>query len=156
MISLSAIRPAAYLTPRMSNSEFKHKQRVRYSDVTVGNHVFYSRYLEFIEDARSEYFRDIGLPLIDLTEKNIQLPVVELQVEYREPARYDDDLTVSVRLTHLTRLRMTIQYQILNQASKVLVEASIHHACVSNTGRPCRMPPHLHARLRDRSSSSRE
>ncbi len=128
----------------MSGHNFEFIRRVRYSDVTVGDHVFYSRYLEFIEEARGEFFRHIGLPLSDLTKQNLQMPVVDLQVKYRAPAQYDDELTISVQLTSLTRLRMTFQYRIINQSARQLVKATILHACTGDSGRPRRMPAELH------------
>ena len=53
---------------------FEHHLRVPASDSTVGNHVYYSRYLDWLEAARNEFFRAIGHPFPELFETGIMLP----------------------------------------------------------------------------------
>ena len=74
----------------MSGSIFRHEQRVSYSLCTIGNHVYYSRYLDILEVARGEFFRHLGLPFRQWQEREIIFPVVECQLRYKGAARYDD------------------------------------------------------------------
>ena len=131
----------------MAFTTFTCRRRVRYADVTCGNHVFYSRYLEFIEEARGEFFRAAGIPPGELSGEGFQFPVVDVRIQYLEPARYDDLLTIEVSLVRLNRLRTTMRYLIRNQLSAPLAEATIQHICTGENGRPRRLSAALFDRL---------
>ncbi len=60
----------------MAEKVFKHHYRVLYSECTVGNHVYYSRYLDILEAARGEFFRQAGAPLLALQESGTAFPVI--------------------------------------------------------------------------------
>jgi len=78
----------------VSGRVFRHIYRVVYADCTVGNHIYYSRYLDILEAARGEFFRELGVTLLELQGKDTIFPVVECHLRYKFPARYDEVLTV--------------------------------------------------------------
>lgn len=131
----------------MSGSIFRHEQRVSYSLCTIGNHVYYSRYLDILEVARGEFFRHLGLPFLLWQEREIAFPVVECQLRYKGAARYDDVLTVEVWLTEAERIRLNFAYRILNQDGRTLVEGTTHHICASLHDKPTRLPEELRVAL---------
>jgi acyl-CoA thioesterase FadM len=59
----------------MRESPFRFPRRITCSECTIGNHVYYSRYLDLLEEARGEFFRSIGWPLLKLQELGIAFPV---------------------------------------------------------------------------------
>ena len=67
----------------MSDSVFQHQHRVVYAECTVGNHVYYARYLDMLEEARGELFRRAGCPLLALQEGGTALPVIGLEIAYK-------------------------------------------------------------------------
>ena len=80
---------------------FKHQIRAAYRDITLGNHIYYARYLDLLEIARNEAFRELGHPLVKLQERDIIFPVVECALHYHAPARYDDLLDIETAITNL-------------------------------------------------------
>jgi acyl-CoA thioester hydrolase len=132
--------------------DFLHSHRVSYAETAPGNHVYFSRYLEMIEECRGEFFRHMDNPLKKLAEEAaIQFPVRECNIKYHGSARHDDELTIGATLTGLARARITLAYQI-QRGDELLVTATIEHACVGSKGRPCRIPTELSAALRELSS----
>ena len=131
----------------MTAEVFRHVYRVPYSVCTVGNHIYYGRYLDLLEAARGEFFRHLGLTLLQLQEQGVIFPVIECRLQYRGTARYDDLLTIEIWLTDLGRIRQTFNYRILNQEGRELVEAMTVHACTDLHDKPRRVPPALVAAL---------
>jgi len=123
---------------------FEHPLRVPASDCTVGNHVYYSRYLDWLEAARNEFFRAIGHPFPQLFEAGIMLPVIEAQVQYRGAARFDDRVIVRLRLQEISRIKIVFAAEIVNaDTGKVLVAATTTHASTDLNGKPHRLPAPL-------------
>lgn len=126
---------------------FRHPHRVTYASCTVGNHVYYGRYLDILEEARGEFFRSLGAPLLQLQEADVIFPVIEANLRYKGMARYDDALTVEVWLTEAAKVRLTFACRILC-GERVLVEATTAHVCTGMNEKPKRLPEDLAAKLR--------
>jgi acyl-CoA thioester hydrolase len=121
---------------------FEHHLRVPASDCTVGNHVYYSRYLDWLEAARNEFFRAIGHPFPRLFDAGIMLPAIEAQLQYRGTARFDDRVVVRLWLQEIGRLKIVFAAEIVNaDTGQVLVAATTTHACTDVAGKPRRLPP---------------
>ena len=106
----------------MPDSVFQHQRRVIYAECTVGNHVYYSRYLDMLEEARGEFFRQAGRPLLDLQENGMAFPVIEAEIAFKGPARYDDLLTFQLWLTELRGIRLSFGFRIVNASGATLAE----------------------------------
>ncbi|MSU28416.1 MAG: acyl-CoA thioesterase [Pedosphaera sp.] len=132
-------RHGIYAAP-MQGEIFRHRHRVTYAECTVGNHIYYARYLDLLEAARGELFRAAGVPLLKLQEAGIIFPVVECHMEYKAPARYDDELVIEVRLTELGRIRLGFSYRVL-RGETLLVRGMTQHVCTTLDEKPQRLPP---------------
>jgi len=128
--------------------KFCHKHRVVYGDCTVGNHIYYARYLDLLEAARGEFFRSLQEPFLKWQELDTIFPVIECQLRYRHPARYDDVLSIETWFSELERVRMKFSYQVLNQNGAEILLASTSHACTSTGEKLKRIPEELVAKLR--------
>jgi acyl-CoA thioester hydrolase len=124
----------------MSENVFRWDYRVGYADCTVGNHVYYARYLDLLERARGEFFRNIGKSLADLQQEDTIFPVLECHLKYHAPAGYDDLLTIEVTVTMAKGVRLNFRHRILAQSSQCLVECETFHVRVSIAGKPKRLP----------------
>ncbi|HZQ47876.1 MAG TPA: thioesterase family protein [Verrucomicrobiae bacterium] len=122
---------------------FRHTHRVTYADCTVGNHIYYARYLDLLEAARGEFFRHLGLTFQQWQDRDIIFPVVECRLRYKAPARYDDVLTVELWLTAAGRIRLNFGSRILNAAGTLILEAETLHVCTSMDEKPKRLPEEL-------------
>jgi acyl-CoA thioester hydrolase len=127
----------------MSENVFRWDYRVSYADCTVGNHVYYSRYLDLLERARGEFFRHIGKPLAHLQQEGITFPVLECHLKYHAPARYDDLLTLEVGVTMARGVRLNFRHRILAPGSRCLVDCETLQVCSSVEGKPKRLPTEL-------------
>ncbi len=126
---------------------FRYHHRVTYADCTVGNHIYYARYLNILEAARGEFVRHLGRNLLQLQNEGIIFPVIECHLRYRGAARYDDLLTVELRLTELARVRLAFLHRVLTPDGRELVEATTVHACTTLNDKPRRLPEDLAALL---------
>jgi acyl-CoA thioester hydrolase len=126
---------------------FRHPHRVTYAECTVGDHVYHSRYLDWLEAARGEFLRALGEPVLALQNAGFIFPVIEARLRYNYPARYDDLLAIEVWLTRVERVRLNFGHRILNQAGQLVLEAETFHCCTSREEKPKRLPAALLARL---------
>ena len=134
---------------RVPNSESTTRStrvRVRYADTDQMGVVYYANYLVWFEVGRTEWLRDAGWNYRDMEKAGISLPVIEAHCEYRQSARYDDEIEIRTRATALTPVRLRFDYQAVRTAGESLVaEGHTVHAALGANGRPCRLP----ARVRE-------
>jgi len=126
---------------------FRFTHRVSYSECTVGNHVYYSRYLDLLESARGEFFRHLGKTLLQYQQEDVIFPVIEVAVRYLAPARYDDVLSIEVAPVTVHGVRLSFAYRIFTSSEKVILEGRTHHVCAGYNEKPKRLPKELCARL---------
>jgi acyl-CoA thioester hydrolase len=124
--------------------------RVIYGDTDQMGVVYYANYLRYFEVARAEWLRGRGREYRHFEREGVLLPVVEAQVRYRSPARYDDQVVLHAAPTATRTASVRFEYR-LERASDGALLATGHtvHACVDRAGRPRRMPPDLSVLLRD-------
>ena len=127
---------------------FRHQHRVTYAECTVGNHVYYARYLDVLEAARGEFFRSLGTTFFQWQEREVIFPVIEARLRYQSPARYDDVLATSVALSKAGGVRLNFAYQIENQSGAKILEAETWHVCTGLNDKPRRLPKELVVALR--------
>jgi acyl-CoA thioester hydrolase len=102
--------------------------RVRYKDTDTMSVVYYGNYLTYFEVGRVEYLRQNGLPM-SLVNTRIHMPVVEAFVKYVKPAKLDDLLEVSSRVSERKRASFTFSYEIRNEAKELVATGFTRHAC---------------------------
>lgn len=131
----------------MAGIPFRHQHRVTYAECTLGNHVYYARYLDLLEVARNEFLRSLGLSFAVLQQQGLIFPVIECHVRYRAAARYDDVLDLEVWPAKVEKVRLNFGYRIRTAAGKLVLEAETWHVCADLHERPRRLPQFLVARL---------
>jgi YbgC/YbaW family acyl-CoA thioester hydrolase len=132
----------------MANEVFRHLHRVTYAECTMGNHIYYARYLDLLEAARGEFFRSLGTTLLHWQEAGTLFPVIECSVRFQAAARYDEVLAIEVWLSELGRVRLTFAHRIVNEAGREILHATTRHACTSLEEKPRRVPEELDRLLR--------
>ena len=116
--------------------------RVRYADTDQMKIVYYGKYFEYFEEARSDMLRGLGLPYPELEAMGLLLPVTEAHAEYKRSARYDDVLQVVTYMRQVPVARVRLDYEIYREGEKdLLVEGYTSHVFVNaTTGKPTRAP----------------
>jgi acyl-CoA thioester hydrolase len=126
---------------------YGYLHRVTYADCTVGNHIYYGRYLELLEAARGEWFRSMGKSFADWQAAGLIFPVLEVQIHYRSPARYDEVLTIEVWVLEARGVRLNVGYRVLGSEGQVRVEGHTYHVCANLEDKPRRLPAELMSAL---------
>lgn len=127
---------------------FRYRHRVTYADCTVGNHIYYGRYLDLLEAARGEWFRSMGKSFDEWHHgQGLIFPVLEVQLKYRSSARYDEVLTIEVGVLEARGVRLNVGYRVMGSEGQVRAEGYTHHVCTNLEDKPRRLPPELLDRL---------
>ena len=123
--------------------------RVNYSETDQMGVVYHARYVVWLDIARTEYLRQAGYSYRELEEQGIRLVVTDLQVRYRNAARFDDVVRIRCRLRDVASRRVTFGYAVeLAEGGAPLVDAATTLICLDAGRRPARLPDALLAALR--------
>ena len=131
---------------------FAFPVRVYWEDTDAGGIVFYANYLKFMERARTEWLRALGIGQRALkAETGCMFVVTDTALRYLRPARLDDELLVTAHLEQSGRASLTIGQQVLAAGTAasadqraVLCEGQIRISWVNAaTLKPSRIPPTL-------------
>lgn len=114
--------------------------RVRYAETDRMGFAYHAHFLAWFEIARTQLLREHGLPYAGLEAAGWFLPVLEAQVRYLRPARYDDVLAVSATMAARPTVRIPIAYEV-RRGPDLLATGSTLHAFIDREGRPTRPPP---------------
>lgn len=118
--------------------------RVRYAETDQMGVVYHGNYAQYFEMGRVEWLRNKGVSYKELEKTGIMLPVVSLSMNYRKPAVYDDELTVTTKLKYLGGVKIEFDYEITNQQGDLLTTAHTVLVFVDmETKRPVAVPDYL-------------
>ena len=113
--------------------------RVRYPEVDAMGYVHHSRFLQYFEMGRVELLRAHGFSYADLERQGVFFVVVKAEIRFRAPARYDDELMLTTRLTRSTHVRYDHTYE-LKRGETLLAEGTTTIACVDRSGQVIQIP----------------
>ena len=100
------------------------KLRVRYSETDQMGIVYYGNYAQYLEQGRTDWLRSLGLTYKFMEEHQVMLPVINLNIDYKKPAKYDDLLTIKTSLLEIPSVKIKFYYEIHNQDDELLVTAT--------------------------------
>ena len=122
-------------------SQHKFNVRVYWEDTDAGGIVYHASYIRFMERARTELIRSLGLDQITLRDElNLICVVYDMRIKFLASARFDDLLEVVTTIEHVGAARIRLQQCIQNQQTKQCVSAYVTCACMSAEGKPMRWP----------------
>lgn len=114
--------------------------RVYYEDTDLAGIVYYANYLKFIERARSEWVRTLGLDQAALKrDEGLVFAVRRLEADYLSPARFDDMLEVTTRVEAVTPARIVLLQEVA-RGGLVLFRARVTLVALGQGGAPVRLP----------------
>ena len=130
--------------------DFQFKVRVRYAETDQMGVVYHGNYAQYFEMGRVEWLRNLGVSYKWMEENGIMLPVVSLTMNYKKPARYDDELTVKTILKSQTGVKIEFDYEIYNESQELLTTGNSILVFVDmKTGKPTFPPDYVNDKLKD-------
>ncbi|KIC21962.1 tol-pal system-associated acyl-CoA thioesterase [Leisingera sp. ANG-Vp] len=118
--------------------------RVYYEDTDMGGIVYHANYLRFIERARSDWVRGIGVDQNAMREAGLIYVVRRIEADYLAPAKFDEELLVCTSLHSVTPARMTL-IQEVTRGGQPLFRAQVTIVCITTGGKPARLPAEIRA-----------
>jgi len=117
----------------VSERGFVWPVRVYWEDTDAGGVVDYANYLKFMERARTEWLRALGVEQLQLKEEHgLIFVVVDIEAHYRKPARYGEQLQVSCAIAETTRASLTFRQEIFRERTdgELLLDGQVRVACL--------------------------
>jgi acyl-CoA thioester hydrolase len=128
--------------------------RVRFYETDLMGIVHHGSYVAYLEVARVEWLRRRGVAYAEWARKGLHLAVVDLSLQYRAPARFDDEIDVHATLGDRRAASIRFDYRLLRVADgTLLAEGSTRLACVDDAGALRRLRGEM-AEVLDRAESA--
>lgn len=118
--------------------------RVRYGETDQMGVVYHGNFAEYFEVARVEWLRAIGATYKEMEENGVMLPVVNLNINYKKPAKYDELLTIKTTLKNKPTVKIIFEYEVFDEAGDLISTAESTLVFVNmKTGKPIMCPEDL-------------
>jgi acyl-CoA thioester hydrolase len=121
-------------------------QRVYYEDTDFSGFVYHARYLQFMERARTDYLRCLGVEqgslAIEGDTEGLMFVVHRMEIDFKSPAKMDDIVTILTRTEKAGGAKMVLQQEV-RRGEQILIAARVVIAVVNAKGRPRRLPDGL-------------
>lgn len=127
---------------------FTLTHRVYYYETDKMGRVYHSNFVLWMEKARTEFLRNIGISYKELEESGIIMPVTEINVKYLNPVEYDDEVVIDISVIKLTKVKVEFKYIFYNKnRSKKFGEATSINVFSDKNGKIIRVEKELYLKL---------
>ncbi|XDA97478.1 tol-pal system-associated acyl-CoA thioesterase [Sulfitobacter sp. LCG007] len=116
--------------------------RVYYEDTDMGGIVYHANYLRYIERARSDWVRGMGIDQMEMRAEGRVFAVRRIEADYLAPARLDEILEVETTVVAAGPARMGMRQEI-SRDGKIIFRADVTLVCIGQGGQPVRLPAEL-------------
>lgn len=121
--------------------------RTYYEDTDLAGIVYYANYLKFIERARTEWVRSLGIDQGQMKRDNgIVFAVRRVEADYLRPAKFDEELIVTTRLIAASGARIQLEQEVLRDGERLFC-ANVTLVCLSEDGHAARLPADVRQRI---------
>ena len=121
--------------------QYDHQVKIYYKDVDQMGIVYYSRYYEYFEEARTELLASIGLDVTEVEKRGITLPVISSHCDYKKGARLEENILIKASITSKPKSKLHIDYFVfLGNEKESIVSGYTKHAFVNRRGQAVRAP----------------
>ena len=121
--------------------QYDHPIKIYYKDVDQMGIVYYSRYYEYFEEARTELLASIGLDVMEVEKIGITLPVISSHCDYKKGAKFEQNILVRASIDSRPKSKLHIDYFVFIENEKdFIVSGYTEHAFVNDNGKAVRAP----------------
>ncbi len=117
----------------------KFSIRVYYEDTDLAGIVYYANYLKFIERARSDWVRELGIDQVQMKADGLVFAVRRVEADYLAPAKYDDELVVETTMAQGSGVRLVVK-QDVKRGDDLVFSAIVTIICMNEAGVVARLP----------------
>lgn len=122
--------------------------RVRYGETDQMGFLYHSHYVDYFDVGRTELMRHIGIPNTEVEAAGTMLPVVHVEIDYKNPAHYDDLVTVRTILKQLPGVKIRFDYEVYRENGELITTGAVVLAFMhTDTKKACRPPALLMEKL---------
>ena len=120
------------------------EQTVYYADTDSYGVVWHGTYLRWMEQARVEFCRELGIDLVSMKENDVVIPVTNINIRYKASAKLDNTVIVETQITKISPLTVTFN-QIIKEkeTNKIFTNADVEVVAVNGEGRIYRRMPEV-------------
>ncbi|OGX19594.1 MAG: hypothetical protein A3K83_03555 [Omnitrophica WOR_2 bacterium RBG_13_44_8b] len=123
------------------------KVRIYYHHTDSGGVVYYANYLNFLEEARTEFLENRGVLIKDLQQAGTLFVVARQEINYKLPAFYGDTLTVESRIANVAGVKIEFEYEIKNQNNQTVSDAKTVLVCIGRDFKPKAIPEEIRKKI---------
>ena len=121
--------------------------KIYYHDTDCGGVVYYANYLKFLEQARTEFFAEKGMPIKTLAESGILFVVARQEIDYKSPAFYADTLQIYTRISHVGAVKIEFDHEIKKPGGQLVSKARTVTVCVDRDFKPTAIPEEIKKKI---------
>ncbi len=120
------------------------EQTVYYADTDSYGVVWHGTYLRWMEQARVEFCRELGIDLVSMKENDVVIPVTNINIRYKASAKLDNTVIVETQIIKISPLTVTFN-QIIKEkeTNKIFTNADVEVVAVNGEGRIYRRMPEV-------------
>lgn len=123
--------------------EYTHKVHVYYRDVDQMGIVYYTRYFEYFEEARTELLRSIRIDVTEIEASGYFLPVISCNCKYKRSAKFDEELQIVTRIKEKPHSSLQIEYEVINSENILCAKGETIHSFINKNGKPVKPPKEI-------------
>ena len=112
--------------------KFEYRRDINYYETDRMGVVHHSNYIRFLEEARCYWLRSIGMPFEVLEENGITIPVLGVNCTYKYHVTFGDTIIIIPQITKFNGIRMTVEYEVINEKTKNIVMQAYTNHCFTN------------------------
>ena len=121
--------------------DFNVRLMAAYADTDQMGFVHHSNYLKYLENARWEAFRTMGLTYKKIEDEGILMPVIDINLRFFKPIYYDDEILIKMHFKLISPTKLNIEYKVFNDSDQLIHSANTLLAFLNKANkRPCRIP----------------
>jgi acyl-CoA thioester hydrolase len=124
-----------------------YKARVYYHHTDCGGVVYYSNYLQFLEEARTDFLARKGIIVNDYVKQGRYFVVSRQEIDYRSPAYYGDMLDIDTKVQGVSGVRIDLSHSVRTDSGALVAVARTVLAFIDTKFKPCAIPPDVRDRM---------
>ncbi len=123
---------------------YEHLVKIYYKDIDQMGIVYYSRYFEYFEEARTELLNSINLDVTSIERNGIYLPVITSHCDYKRGVKFEQEIIILTSIPKLPRAKLLINYTgYLKDSKEIFFQGYTIHAFMRKSGKPTKVPKEI-------------